>query len=257
MRMMIGFLAIVGVACGSSGDKKDVVKRDGGVVDMRAPDSNVSVDMGGGSDSAATPDRPADTAPDGQPDRAPDQAPRDMAAPDSPADTSTAADTSPAADAADDASPADMSMAADSSSSDASGGSCVIPCFIGVVDQCIPSGTCMTQSNAGTGSNTCWMNGVKILTTVSGLTSNTKITKTDGTSTCWTIDSATTISGMTATTTFTYKNSGGTAIATGMVTGSTTTITCTGSGVTYDLARDCPSGNTSGGSSCSMGTCTP
>jgi hypothetical protein len=233
--LLAGVLATLGLACGSGGNG-NTVKSDGGA-DGRATDSAVAVDMAVGSDSAPGADRAADV---------------------------TAAIDTPAGDRSttDQAAPRDMmgaDRAPDSSATDAtSSGTCNIPCFAGVAEQCVPTGSCMQQFS-GTTANVCYMNGVKILSTITGFappTTATKVTKVDGTSTCYTADTVTTGAGTaSAMTTVTYKNAGGTTFATGVVNGTTTMITCTGSGVTYDLARDCPS--TQGSASCTNGTCAP
>ena len=138
-----------------------------------------------------------------------------------------------------------------------SSGTCKYPsCIASLGTTCDPSGACVEQTDATTGaSNTCYSNGVKVMTTFN-LTSGAGVsTIKNASGTCYTMNLAFSPTG--SSTTLTIKNASGQTVATGTVVvagaTSTTTITCTGGQpVTLD-----PSCDTGMNSTCATGTCTP
>jgi len=145
-----------------------------------------------------------------------------------------------------------------SGGSSSSPGSCNLPsCVASLATTCTPSGTCTSQTDATTfSSNTCYSNGVKVLTTLD-LTAQTEVvTYKNGSSVCYSFN----VSGdATGATTFTLKNGSGQTIATGATDANNNfTITCPGGQpVTIDPNCDSPAPSGTPATSCTVGTCSP
>lgn len=136
-------------------------------------------------------------------------------------------------------------------------GTCNYPsCLTGVMTTCVPSGSCVQQTDTVTyATNTCYANGVKQITSLNAVTGSAVVTVKNGSATCYSME----IGGITATATnytLTVKNSSGQIIATGTVDGAgSTTIACTGGQpVTIDSNCD-PTGSSSSTTTCTTGTC--
>jgi hypothetical protein len=157
-------------------------------------------------------------------------------------------------------SPGDAAGPADTASA------CKIPCLANIEDECVPTGACVEQATGplGIAANRCYENGVKILTDIAlALPATTmKIThrKPSG-EVCFTVEG--TLQG-TTNATVTWKDAGGTAVATGTynLTTMAATIMCgdqtfgaqaaLGCGATANLPRAPGSVSTS---TCTMGAC--
>ena len=137
-------------------------------------------------------------------------------------------------------------------------GSCNLPsCIASLATTCRPSGTCTSQSDTTTlSSNTCYSNGVKVLTTLDLTTQTEVVTYKNGSSVCYSFNVAGNAAGAT---TFTLKNASGQTIATGATdVNQNFTITCPGGQpVTIDPSCDSPGTSGTPAASCTTGTCTP
>ena len=138
-------------------------------------------------------------------------------------------------------------------------GTCNYPsCLASLATSCQPSGTCFEQVDTTTfATNTCYSNGVKIITALDLTSGSATVTFKNGSTTCYTFVAAASATGAE---TLTVKNAAGATIATGTsdTTGTATTITCTGgSPVTLNAACQGAMGGTSSSSTCTTGTCTP
>jgi hypothetical protein len=137
-------------------------------------------------------------------------------------------------------------------------GSCNMPsCLANLPTTCTPSGTCVEQTTT-TGTNDCYSNGVKVITTIDLSTFNSTETFKNGSTTCYSIA----VSGLlTGTPTFTLKNAAGATIGTGTedATTNAVTFTCTGqSPVVLNSSCDTSSFAGSSAGSCNTpGTCSP
>jgi hypothetical protein len=97
------------------------------------------------------------------------------------------------------------------------GGARCPQCLVDLMSSCMPSGACVNQTTLGppATSNVCWANNVKVVATTSQTlpphpTETWK--KPDG-SICYVVESTSTAGGSSA---ITYKNAGGTVVATGI-----------------------------------------
>jgi len=134
-------------------------------------------------------------------------------------------------------------------------GTCNIPsCIATLMNACVPSGTCVDQTDLTTySSNDCFANGVKIITSVDMTTLAIVMTYKNGSSTCYSVEAT----GTTTTAALTIKNASGTVVATGTEDTTSTTLTCTG-GQPVTLDANCDSTALTGDTSnCTTGTCTP
>ena len=136
-------------------------------------------------------------------------------------------------------------------------GSCNMPsCLASLPTTCKPSGTCVEQTTT-TGTNDCYSNGVKVISTIDLSTFNSTETYKNGSTTCY---SLTLMGLMTGTPTFTLKTALGATIGTGTANLATNAFTfaCTGqSSVVIDPSCDTSSFAGSSGGSCTTGTCSP
>jgi hypothetical protein len=146
--------------------------------------------------------------------------------------------------------------------------SCDIPCLTTLTANCVPMGTCQSQSTIVPTpmTNQCYSNGVKISSTIniSGGGGNLAATYSKMGMVCYSME----VSGSAGSNvTLTYKNPAGTVVATATYDNTTmkTTLTCTGSAMTYDLSSaacaNIPQGQMgmgggdAGAGSCPAGTC--
>src|SRR5450631_1002155 len=136
-------------------------------------------------------------------------------------------------------------------------GSCTMPtCLSTALTGCEPSGTCVQQSSTTSfNTNTCYSNGVKVITAVDLSTYAVTVTFKNATKTCLTMSGT----GAATSTTLTMKNGSGTTIGTmtedTSASASVTTVTCTG-GQPVTLDSSCDFGTSSGASSsCTDGAC--
>ncbi len=139
-----------------------------------------------------------------------------------------------------------------------SAGSCNYPsCLASLATSCQPSGTCVEQTDTTTFAiNTCYSNGVKVITAVDLTSGSGTVTFKNGSTVCYTFAAGASATGAE---TLTIKNAAGTTIATGTTdTAGNTTITCTGgSPVTLNSSCQDATGTASSTASCTTGTCTP
>lgn len=142
---------------------------------------------------------------------------------------------------------------------------CEVPCLTNLISNCTPMGTCMSQTSfmPSFSSNQCYSNGVKVSGVFSGTPGGSgtyQATYSKMGQTCYSIEAPFMANQQTFT--FTYKNAGGTVVATGTYDTAMNkfTVMCTG-GMTYDLSSpacaNVPRGMSGmmGGNDCPMGTC--
>ncbi len=144
------------------------------------------------------------------------------------------------------------------SSSSNSTGACNYPSCLASLDAtCAPSGTCVDQMDATTGlGNSCYSNGVKVLTTYDFTSQNIVATIKNAGGTCYTFNIGTSAAGD-STYAYIIKNASGQTVATGTRDAAgTTIITCTG-GQPVTLNSSCDTATLIANSSCTPGTCTP
>jgi hypothetical protein len=149
------------------------------------------------------------------------------------------------------------------------GSTCTIPCIVALTQDCVPSGTCMEQSNGLTGNNRCYSNGVKVATALAILPAPalTLTTKKPAGGVCYTVvgslTSATSTSG-----TLVLKNAAGQQVGTGTYDLTTNQATVSCDNATFDAAAvatcasvlslpSLPTGNNAPTSGCTAGACTP
>ena len=132
-------------------------------------------------------------------------------------------------------------------------------CIANLARDCQGTGACTSQV-AGFAVNICYANGVKFLTTVDvmRMVAVIRVTKTDGTSTCFSVESPFSMTG--ASGMLTYKDAAGATVATGVqAMNGDTTITCTGQAPVTVPASCGMMGGMGGmggmGNQCMMGTC--
>jgi hypothetical protein len=139
---------------------------------------------------------------------------------------------------------------------------CMIPCIVALTKDCVPSGVCM-EATAGTTSNRCYANGVKVgtsLTIALPPIFNVTTKKPDG-SVCYTASGM--LTGASAS--LVFKNAAGQQIGTGTYDGTNATVMCDGANFDPASVASCASvlslpsipGSTSPSGSCSAGACTP
>ena len=139
-------------------------------------------------------------------------------------------------------------------SSSTGGDSCNYPsCFAKLITTCVPAGTCVQQSGGTTfATNTCYSNGVKMISSIDTNSLITSVTFKNGGTTCYAVDVTESLP-----TTMTFKNVSGNTIAIMTVDATTNvaTVTCPG-GQAVSLDATCAGTGYGGGSSTST-TCTP
>lgn len=132
------------------------------------------------------------------------------------------------------------------------------PCLADLMNSCVPSGACVEQTSAsGMGSNICYANGVKMLTSFDLSTFAISVTAKKGSTTCWSMAANATSTAMPV------KNGSGATVAT-LTTddAGNSVVTCTG-GTAVTLNADCDgtglsaNGDTGSGDNCTTGTCNP
>lgn len=147
------------------------------------------------------------------------------------------------------------------------GGTCNFPsCFAPIATDCIPSGTCVKQTNAAAGSsNICYSNGVKALSalSISGSAISYVVTFKNASKTCYsmTIDPSAVLSG--GAVAMTIKDPSGTTVGTMSLDTATGqgSVTCTNQ-APVPLGSECtagmdPTGTTAGSTACTEGACAP
>lgn len=143
-------------------------------------------------------------------------------------------------------------------SSSNSTGACNYPsCLASLSTACAPSGTCVDQMDATTGlGNSCYSNGVKVLTTYDSTSQNIVATIKNPGGTCYTFNVGMSAAGA-STYAYVIKNASGQAVATGTRDAAgTTIITCT-AGQPVTLNSSCDTATLIANSNCTPGTCTP
>jgi hypothetical protein len=210
-------------------------------------DAAVAADSAVTSD-AAVPDGAgeADAAPGEDASVAADAATVDMAV----VDAATSTDASPADVAEQDTAPATDARA------------CTVPqCLIDLVTPCAASGSCTAQVTLDVvGTNVCFENGVKQRTQLvlpapnPATTSAVTTVKKAGGDVCYTLETATITAA--GTSSFTWKDPGGTVVATGSVApGGKMKVTCMGGTEVEIDGEGCPRTGTESTTSCTLGTC--
>jgi hypothetical protein len=129
-------------------------------------------------------------------------------------------------------------------------------CIADLLNSCAPSGACVEQTSAsGMGSNVCYANGVKMLTSFDMTTFAFSVTAKKGTTTCWSMAASATSTGMP------IKNGSGATVATLTEDAAgNSVVTCAG-GAAVTLNADCDatglSANGASTDTCTTGTCDP
>jgi len=135
--------------------------------------------------------------------------------------------------------------------------SCDFPkCVAALQTGCMPAGTCVQQrsvSGGGIGTNACFANGVKVITTIQGGGRNQavaiRVLRPDGTG-CYTIEPESRGGGVTG---LNYRSPSGELVATGLVMRDRLNIVCTGMTAPTSVPASCQPGLMITG--CTNGSC--
>jgi len=136
-------------------------------------------------------------------------------------------------------------------------GACAFPkCVAALQEPCTPQGRCVQQrvmSGGGIGTNVCFANGVKLITSISGNGRNQNVTirvmKPDG-SACYSIEPESRGSGVTG---LNYRTPAGEIVGTATRNGNSLAVTCIGSTTPISVDATCQPGLIA--APCTSGSC--
>jgi hypothetical protein len=135
---------------------------------------------------------------------------------------------------------------------------CAFPkCVAALINDCMPAGKCVQQrfmGGTGIGTNVCYTNGIKLVTSLMGgrnATAAIKVFKADGTL-CYTVEPEQRGGGVNA---ILYRDASGQAVASATMDRNTLAVACTGTTTPQSVATSCQPGLPGTTNGCGNGMC--